>query len=151
MARMYSRKRGASGSHKPFVTKAPEWVEYKKEELEKLVLKLRKQDYSQAMIGTILRDQYGVPSVKLITGKKIAEILNENKAAAKLPEDLLNLIKRTVRISEHAKTNKKDMHGIRGMILAESKIRRLSSYYKAKKVLPADWMYDREKAKLLIQ
>ncbi len=151
MARMYSRKRGVSGSSKPIVKEVPKWVEYKKDEIEKLVIKLRKQECSPAMIGTILRDQYGIPSVKQITGKKVIEILKENKMDSKLPEDMLNLVKKAVNVSEHMKTNKKDVHGMRGLLLSEAKIRRLAKYYKKKKVLPADWAYNRERAKLLVQ
>ena len=36
MARMYSRKRGKSGSHKPMKKIAP-WIEYKPKEIEELV------------------------------------------------------------------------------------------------------------------
>ncbi len=151
MARMYSRRRGASGSSKPLVKEVPKWVEYKKDEIEKLVIKLRKQECSPAMIGTILRDQYGIPSVKQITGKKVIEILKENKMDSKLPEDMLNLIKKAVNVSEHMKNNRKDVHSMRGLLLSEAKIRRLAKYYKKKKVLPADWAYNRERAKLLVQ
>ncbi len=151
MARMYSRKRGVSGSSKPVVKEVPKWVEYKKDEIEKLVIKLRKQECSPAMIGTILRDQYGIPSVKQITGKKVIEILKENKMDSKLPEDMLNLVKKAVNVSEHMKTNKKDVHSMRGLLLSEAKIRRLAKYYKKKKALPADWAYNRERAKLLVQ
>ncbi len=151
MARMYSRKRGVSGSSKPVVKEVPKWVEYKKDEIEKLVIKLRKQECSPAMIGTVLRDQYGIPSVKQITGKKVIEILKENKMDSKLPEDMLNLVKKAVNVSEHMKTNRKDVHSMRGLLLSEAKIRRLAKYYKKKKVLPADWTYNRERAKLLVQ
>ncbi|MFH1127664.1 MAG: 30S ribosomal protein S15 [archaeon] len=151
MARMYSRKRGVSGSHRPNVKEAPKWVEYKKDEVEKLVIKLRKQEYSPAMIGTVLRDQYGVPSVKLSTGKGVIDILKENKIDSKLPEDMLNLIKKAVNVSQHMTTNKKDFHTMRGLLLMEARIRRLAKYYKKKKALPENWAYDRERAKLLIQ
>ncbi|MCK5698324.1 MAG: 30S ribosomal protein S15 [Candidatus Aenigmarchaeota archaeon] len=151
MARMFSRKRGTSGSHKPVVKEAPTWVEYKKDEVEMLVVKLRKQECSPAMIGTILRDQYGIPSVKLICGVSVVDILKKNKLDSKLPEDMLNLIKTAVNVSAHMKNNKKDVHSMRGLLQTESKIRRLAKYYKKTKVLPADWFYNRDRAKLLVQ
>lgn len=151
MARMYSRKRGASGSHRPALKGVPKWVEYKKDEIETLVIKLRKQECSPAMIGTILRDTYGIPSVKQITNKKIVEILKENKMDSKLPEDMLNLVKKAVNLSEHMKNNKKDVHSMRGLLQTEAKIRRLAKYYRKNNVLPETWAYDRERAKLLVQ
>ena len=92
MARLHARKRGKSGSKKPPRTAPPTCVEYTAEEVENLVVKLRKDGHSAAMIGTILRDQYGIPSVRLITGKKITKILEENNLAPDLPEDLMFLI-----------------------------------------------------------
>lgn len=151
MARMHSRKRGVSGSHKPELKETPSWVDYKNDEIEKLIIKLRKQEYSSALIGTILRDQYGIPSVKRVTGKSIVQILKENKINSKLPEDLLNMITKAVTISEHMTTNKKDVHSMRGLLLTEAKIRRITKYYKKRNVLPQDWTYNRERAKLLVQ
>ncbi|NOZ82032.1 MAG: 30S ribosomal protein S15 [Candidatus Micrarchaeota archaeon] len=149
MARMYARKRGKSGSTKP-VVKA-DWVEYSGEEVERLVVKLAKDGYSSAMIGTILRDQYGIPSVKDITGKSITKILEENGLAPELPEDLLNLMKRAVRLRNHLETHRKDLHSRRGLELMESKIRRLGKYYIRKGKLPEGWKYDPERAKLLVR
>ena len=127
------------------------WVEYNKEEVEKLVIKLRKEGNSAAMIGLILRDQYGIPSVKKITGKKISKILEENNMSSNIPEDLLNLMKRAVRIGEHLEKHKKDKHSARGLQILESRIRKLAEYYKVQGKLPADWKYSRERAKLLVK
>jgi small subunit ribosomal protein S15 len=149
MARMYARKRGKSGSKKP-LTKAT-WVEYKKEEVERLVCKLAKEGYSSAMIGLILRDQYGIPSVRDITGKKITKILKENNLAPKIPEDLFNLLKKAVNLRDHLEKHRKDKHSRRGLELLESKIRRLVKYYVRKGKLPKDWKYDPERAKLIVQ
>ena len=152
MARMHSRKRGQSGSHRPLGSKGvPQWVDYKKEEVVKLVLKLRSQEHSTAMIGTILKDQYGIPSVSDIVGKTITEILRENNQYHQVPEDVRNLLKRAVQINEHLTENKKDYHSKRGLFLTESKIRRLVKYYKSKGTLPENWTYERDRAKLLIQ
>lgn len=151
MARMYARKRGKSGSNRPLKTGVHKWVAYKKDEVEKLVLKLKNEGNQSASIGTLLRDQYGIPLVKDITNKKITKILKENKAESKIPEDLLNLIKHAVKINGHLKNNKKDVHSKRSLQLTESKIRRLSKYYKKNKVLPKDWNYNIDKANLLVE
>lgn len=149
MARMYARKKGKSGSKKP-LTKAT-WVEYSAEEVEQLVVKLAKEGYSSAMIGLILRDQYGIPSVRDVTGKKITKILAEHGLAPKIPEDLFNLLKRAVNLRKHLEVHRKDKHSRRGLELIESKIRRLAKYYIRKGKLPKDWKYDPEKAKIWVQ
>ena len=91
MARMHSRKHGKSGSKKP-LAKA-KWVEFGKDEVEKLVVKLAHDKMQTAQIGLTLRDQYGIPSVRNVTEKKVSQILAENKISPKIPEDLFNLLK----------------------------------------------------------
>ena len=150
MARIYSHKRGKSGSTKPYRTTKPAWVTYTPEQVEQLVVKLAKDGYSPAMIGTILRDSYGIPSVKLITGKKILKILKEHGLAPEIPPDLFDLMKRAVRVREHLEKHKKDKHSMRGLQQIEMKIHRLVEYYKEKGVLPKDWKYTPERAKVLV-
>ncbi|MEM5777365.1 MAG: 30S ribosomal protein S15 [Candidatus Aenigmatarchaeota archaeon] len=151
MARMHARKKGKSGSKRPPAKTAPRWVSYKKNEVEKLVLNLAKEGNSSAKIGLILRDRFGIPSVKQITGKSIKQIMKENKVYPKYPEDLLDLLKRAVNLRNHLSVHKKDYTSKRNLGLLESKIRRLGKYYIRKKVLPANWKYDPEEAKLIVQ
>ena len=151
MARMHSRKKGKSGSTKPVRKVPPSWLKYKPFEVEKLVIKLAKEGYDSAMIGLILRDSYGIPSVKAITGKKIVKILEENNLAPKVPEDLKNLMKRVIAIMKHMEKNRKDMTAKRGLQLTESKIRRLVKYYKRVGKLPKSWTYSRDKINLLLK
>lgn len=113
-------------------------------------MKLVKQRLPASQIGLILRDSYGIPDVKAVTGKRIHQILVENTLAPKLPEDLMALIKRDITIMKHLEMNKKDKPSLRGLQLTESKIGRLATYYKRVGTLPADWAFDRTKAKLLI-
>lgn len=147
MARIYSRKHGKSGSTKVKLKTKPSWIKYTNKEIEKLVVDLFKKEYNTAEIGMILRDQYGVPSVKEITGKKILTILEENDLAPKTPEDLQNLLDQAEGLKKHLKKNKSDGKSIRSLELIESKIRRLANYYKGKKKLPSNWKYKREKIK----
>jgi small subunit ribosomal protein S15 len=151
MSRIYSGKRGKSGSKKPAVRSVPSWVDYKPEEVEALITKLRKQGHSMAATGLILRDQYGIPSVQAITGKPLLQIAKEKGIEPKLPEDLFNLLKRAVTIREHIQKNSKDQHAKHKLMLTESKVRRLAKYYISRNVLPSDWKYDASKAKLLVQ
>ena len=129
----------------------PEWIEYSNEEIEELILKLRKEGNSTSMIGIVLRDQYGIPDVKLVTGKKITKILEQHDQGLEYPEDLMNLIRRAVNIRDHLTENPKDLHTRRGLRIIESKIRRLVRYYVREGVLPEGWRYDPRSAALLVK
>jgi len=148
MARMHARRKGKSGSHPPLEKQTPTWVRYKDKEIELLVAKLAKDGNSGSEIGTILRDSYGIPDVRITTGKTIGKILEEKKLTKELPEDLLALIRHVIAIRKHMETNKQDMTAKRGLQRSESKIKRLVKYYKEIKKLPADWKYDFESVKI---
>ena len=151
MARMHSRKKGKAGSHKPADKSVPKWVEYSKDEVKRLIVKLKKDDKDSALIGTILKDQYGIPSVKSLTGKSITETIEEAGLKQDLPDDLRNLMRKAVNIREHMQDNNKDLRSKRGLLLIEAKIRRLGKYYRKNKVLKTDWVYDPKRAKIAIQ
>ena len=68
-----------------------DWFKMKKEEVVDLVIKLYKEGNSMSKVGLILRDQHSVPSVKVVTGNSIKQILNQEKLLPNYPEDLLNL------------------------------------------------------------
>ncbi len=140
-----SKEKGRSGSTRPARKTAPSWVKYSPSEVEELVVGLARKGYPPSMIGIILRDQYGVPLVKMVTGKKVVQILREHGLAPEIPEDLYNLIKRALRVRRHLEEHPKDYHSKRGLQLIESKIRRLAKYYKREGVLPPDWEYKPEK------
>ena len=150
MARMHSRKKGKSGSSRP-KSAVPSWVSYTSEEVEKLVVKYSKEGKSMSEIGMILRDKYGVPNAKAITNKSLGKIVSENGLSKEIPEDLLNLIRKLVMIQSHLEKNKKDQTAKRGFILTDSKIRRLSDYYKKTKVLSADWKLNRDRLKMYLE
>jgi small subunit ribosomal protein S15 len=129
----------------------PEWIEYSNEEIEELILKLKKEGNSTSMMGIILRDQYGIPDVKLITGMKITQILENHNQGLEYPEDLMNLIRKAVNVREHLKENPKDLHTRRGLRIVESNIRRLVRYYTREGVLPEGWRYEPKQAALLVK
>lgn len=151
MARMYSRARGKSGSKKPLRKIKPTWIRHRPKEIELLIVKLAKEGNMPSKIGTILRDTYGVPDVKLLTNKKITAILAEKKLLKKLPEDLLALIKKISSLKKHLEENKKDMSALRGLQITESKIKKIVKYYKKKKKVPVEWKYDRKKVSLFVE
>lgn len=144
------RAHGQSHSTRPVRTGAPKWVRFTREEVELLIEELAKKGYPPSMIGLILRDQYGVPLVRQITGKKVVQILEEKGLAPKIPEDLYNLIKKAVNIRRHLFEHPKDKKAKRGLEETESKIRRLVRYYVEVGKLPQGWRYEPEKAELLV-
>ncbi|MCQ4152741.1 MAG: 30S ribosomal protein S15 [Archaeoglobi archaeon] len=148
MARMHKSRRGKSGSKKVYRNTPPEWVEMSKEDVVKKILELYNEGMDPSKIGMILRDRYGIPSVRQITGKRLVEILKENGVPIKYPEDLKALIKKALKLRKHLEAHKKDLHNRRGLQLIEAKIWRLSSYYREKGVLPEDWSYDPEKLRV---
>lgn len=147
---MHSRKKGKSGPTKPSKPSVTAWSREPKE-IEALVIKLAKAENQPSKIGMILRDSYGIPDVQTVTKKKIVQILIENKAAPKLPEDLRALVAKYVATAKHMEQNRKDMGALRGLQLLSSKIGRTAKYYKRKKMLPAEWHFEPSKAKLLLE
>ncbi|MDQ1313008.1 MAG: 30S ribosomal protein S15 [Methanothrix sp.] len=150
MAKLHSRKGGSSRSRPPMVTKAPEWSDVSKEELEKTIMKLHDTGMSPSRIGLTLRDQYGVPNVKLVIGNSITGFLRDNNALADIPEDLTNLMRKALHVRKHIKANKKDVHNKRALQLTENKIRRMVKYYHDSGRMAPDWTYSPETAEILI-
>ncbi len=144
------RARGRSHSIRPARAGSPKWIRFTREEVEMLVEELAKKGYSPSMIGVILRDQYGIPLVKQVTGKKLTKILEERNLKPTIPEDLFNLIRKAVNIRRHLNEFPGDKTAKKGLEEVESKIRRLVKYYKGVKKLPIDWAYDPTKAELLV-
>lgn len=152
MARMYKSRRGKSGSSRPFVSKAPEWSNTDVKEVTSLIVELGKSGHSTSEIGIILRDQHSVPNARLVVGKRIGAVLAENDIGGKYPEDLMNLMRQAVGIINHlGNGNHKDLHNKRSLEITESKIRRLSNYYKSEGKLPADWRYKRDELRLMVE
>ncbi len=150
MARLHSRKKGKSGSVRPPRLEKPVWIERSAEEVENLVIKLARKGFPKSMIGIMLRDSYGIPLVKVVTGKKITQILDEHEIQVPLPEDLSNLVKKALNIRKHMEENHKDLQGKKGLQRTEAKIYRLIKYYKKAKDLPQTFKYDPEKIRTLV-
>ena len=150
MARMHARRRGKASSVRPYRREPPAWSNTDTAAIEKVIVDLRKEGVSSARIGLVLRDRYGVPSVKLATGKRISEILEEKGMASDIPEDLRNLIVKALRLRKHFLANKNDLHNKRQLQLTESKVRRMVRYYTGSGRLPKDWVYKPETAEILL-
>ena len=154
MARMHTRRRGQSGSDRPAADEPPEWSDVDADEIEQRVVELAEQGHDPAVIGLKLRDEgvkgTPVPDVKLATGKKVTEILEENDAAGDLPEDLRNLMERAVGLREHVEEHPQDAQNRRALQNTESKIRRLVNYYRGDE-LDEDFTYSYDVAVELLE
>ncbi len=141
MAKLYARRRGRAQSKRLYRTSPPKFVKLTPQEIENIIVELARKGEPPAKIGLILRDQYGIPSVRQILGKKLCEVLKENNLLPEIPEDLMNLIRKALRIRKHLLQHKKDKRAKRSLQLTESKINRLIDYYRSKKRLPPGFSY----------
>ncbi len=151
---MHTRRRGSSGSDKPTADEPPEWSDVDDEAIEERVVELAEQGLDPSQIGMKLRDEgvkgTPVPDVKLATGKKVTEILEENDAGSDLPEDLRNLMERAIRLREHMEENPQDHQNKRALQNTESKVRRLVDYYRGD-ALDEDFTYSYDVAVDLLE
>ena len=140
MARMHTRRRGSSGSDKPTADEPPEWSDVDTEKIESRVVELAEQGHDPSQIGLKLRDEgvtgTPIPNVKLATGKKVTDILEEHDAKADVPEDLRNLMERAIDLREHIEANPQDYQNKRSLQNTESKVRRLVDYYRGDEIDP---------------
>merc|ERR1711935_142974 len=94
---------GISGSALPFRRKAPAWTTMSPTNITDLIVRNAKKGLTPSQIGVLMRDAYGIPQVRFLTGKKILRILNKNR---------------------------KDIDCKFRLVLSESRIHRLTRYYK---------------------
>ncbi|MCL5100798.1 MAG: 30S ribosomal protein S15 [Candidatus Marsarchaeota archaeon] len=153
MARMHSGKHGKSKSRKPTVEigSKPEWLKLSTEEIEDKIVNYAKQGVRPAQIGQKLKNEDNVLYIKQAMSKRLGVILKEKKVAQDLPADLTDLIRKALKMRKHLEKNKQDVHNRIRLVRTESKIWRLSKYYKKSGTLPVNWKYDPEKAALTIK
>jgi len=150
MGRMHSNGHGMSGSALPFRRKAPKWTTLSPSGAVDLIIKLAKKGLTPSQIGVTLRDQHGIPQTRFLTGKKILRILKKHGCAPSLPEDLYNLIKKAVSIRKHLERNRKDTDSKFRLILVESRIHRLTRYFRETGRIAPNWRYDSSTASALV-
>ncbi len=133
---------------------SPEWSDVDAEDIESRVVELAEQGYDPSQIGMKLRDEgvtgTPIPDVKLATGKKVTEILEEHDAGSSVPEDFRNLVERAIGLREHMEENPQDHQNKRALQNTESKIRRLADYYRGDQ-LPEDFTYTYENGVELLE
>lgn len=92
-------------------------------------------------IGLRLRDEFAVPLVKPIIGKTITQIMQENDIQRAMPEDLERLLRKALGLQKHLNIHNSDKRNVRSLELIESKIHRLSRYYKKTGKVTQSWKY----------
>jgi small subunit ribosomal protein S13e len=150
MGRMHAPGKGISSSALPYRRTVPSWQKSTSEEIKDLIYKLAKKGYKPSLIGINLRDTHGVGKSHYLTGSKILRVLKSLGVAPDLPEDLYFMIKKAVGMRKHLERNRKDRDGKFRLILIESRIHRLSRYYRKKGVIPPNFKYDSATASALV-
>ncbi|CAD8079532.1 unnamed protein product [Paramecium sonneborni] len=152
MGRMQAKGKGKgiSGSALPYKRKAPKWLTLSSKSIVDQIVNLAKKGLNASQIGVYLRDQQGIPQTRFLTGQKILRILKKRGCAPKIPEDLYALIKKAVQIRKHLEKNRGDVTSKFRLILVESRIHRLSRYYRRTQKLPSNWKYVSKTASALI-
>jgi ribosomal protein S15P/S13E len=151
MSRIHSGHKGRAGSHRPYPLTKPEWVTATTEEVVSQSVQLSKSGLLAARIGQTLRDAYGVPSSRAVTGKRLGALLAENGQKPEIPDDLQALLKRVVHLQHHLEAHPKDLSNRRGLVLMESRIRRLARYYRQHHRIPESWRYSAAGAALQVE
>ncbi|KAK3709306.1 ribosomal 40S subunit protein S13 [Vermiconidia calcicola] len=174
MGRLHSNGKGISASAIPYSRTPPAWLKTTPDAVEDQICKLAKKGATPSQIGVILRDSHGIAQVKIVTGNKVLRILKGNGLAPEIPEDLYMLIKKVthpqkplttisrgistnadvvlkaVAVRKHLERNRKDKDSKFRLILIESRIHRLSRYYKTVGALPPTWRYESATASTLV-
>ena len=148
MGRMHGT--GISASALPYLRRVPKQNQLAPSQVIDLIVKYAKKGFTESQIGVILRDQYGIPQVRFLTGKKIQRILKKKGCAPKIPEDLYHLIKKAVSMRKHLEKNKNDIDSKFKLNLKESRIHRITRYYRKTGKVAANFKYVSTKASALV-
>jgi small subunit ribosomal protein S15 len=151
MSRLHSKKKGKSGTKRPKAKEVPKFVGETPAKVKETIVKMTKEGVPASKIGMVLRDLHNVPSVRALTGARLAAVMKKEGVMPEYPEDLIALIKKAVRMRTHLKNSKADTHNKVKLMHVESKINRLVKYYTNNNRLPKNWKYDPESAALLVK
>jgi small subunit ribosomal protein S15 len=141
MSRMHAHTHGKSHSVRPVSINVPNWLTQDYSQVSSLILQLSKEGLLPSEIGVRLRDHHGIPLAKPIIGKSVTKVLSESGISREMPEDLDQLVKKALGLQRHLRSHNTDHRNVRSLELIESKIHRLSRYYKEKGKLQKNWKY----------
>ena len=132
MARIHAHTHGKSHSTRPTSKDVPPWLTESQEKVSSLIVGLAKEGITPSEIGLRLRDEDGIP---------LAKILADNDIRRDMPEDLEHLVMKALGLQKHLRTHNSDHRNVRSLELIESKIHRLSKYYKKIGKIKKNWKY----------
>ena len=150
MGRMHSKGKGISKSALPYRRTPPTWFKPNPSDVIDHVCKLAKKGLTPSQIGVNLRDSHGVAQVSHVTGSKVLRILKKKGLAPEIPEDLYCLIKKAVQVRKHLDKFRQDKDAKFRLILIESRIHRVTRYYKSVKAVPPNFKYESATASTLV-
>ncbi|KAL9079861.1 MAG: hypothetical protein Q9157_001263 [Trypethelium eluteriae] len=126
MGRLHSNGKGISSSAIPYSRTPPAWLKTTPDQVVDQICRLAKKGATPSQIGVVLRDSHGIAQVKVVTGMS------------------------AVAVRKHLERNRKDKDSKFRLILIESRIHRLSRYYKSVGALPPTWRYESATASTLV-
>ncbi len=141
MARIHVHTHGKSHSTRPTSKGPAPWLSQNRDQISALAVELAKEGLSPSEIGLRLRDLHGIPLIKPVLGKSLIRVLIENNIKSDMPEDLDKLVRKALGLQKHLRVHNSDHRNVRSLELIESKIHRLSKYYKVKGKIPKNWKY----------
>jgi len=109
--------------------KKPIWLKYTEQEVKGIILKIIEKEptITAEKIGLILRDNYGIPKVK-IYGFSISDVLKE--AGKYESPDSKNLKTKVAKLEKHLAKNKHDTRTGRSLIISKAKLKKVEDYLK---------------------
>src|SRR5215212_5328490 len=141
MARIHVHTHGKSHSIRPISKEPAPWITQSRDQVSALVVELAKEGLSPSEIGLRLRDEHNIPLAKPVLGKSLTKVLSENNMRSEMPEDLDKLVKKALGLQKHLRVHNSDHRNVRSLELVESKIHRMSGYYKREGKIPKNWKY----------
>ena len=97
----------------------PVWLKYSENEVKSIILKLAEKGLTAEKIGLVLKDQYGIPKVKLYNFK-IKDVLKDEFQEP----TIINLQKKVETIILHNQKHKNDKKAGRSMIISKAKLKK---------------------------
>merc|ERR1712225_128605 len=136
MGRLHSNGKGISASAIPYSRTPPSWLKTTPEQVVDQICKLAKKGATPSQIGVVLRDSHGIAQVKWPCTRDPRGPVHVDQEGRRRPQ------------ASRAQPQDKDSKF--RLILIESRIHRLSRYYKTVGVLPPTWRYESATASTMV-
>lgn len=99
-----------------------DWTKLKAADVEKLIVELGRQGTPPEKIGLILRDQHGIPKVKLLK-LRINKVLQKHSIGADAQKKALET--KIERLKTHAKSHKHDYTAQRKAVMYAARVKKM--------------------------